>query len=57
MANRTTKSIINTIAVHFQEHLDDRPFLKWNLEPAGVKCEDRKLLRTGSTGTGAPNAG
>lgn len=48
---------MNTIAVHFQEHLDERPFLKWNREAAGVKCEARKLFLTGRTGTGTPKAG
>lgn len=57
MAKRRTKSIINTIAVHFHEHLEERPFLKWNREAAGGKCDARRLLRTGRTGTGAPKAG
>lgn len=57
MANRRTKSNINTIAVHFHEHLEDRPFLKWNRDAAGGKWVALRLLRTGNTGTGAPNAG
>lgn len=57
MAKRRIKSIMKTIAVHFQEHRDERPFLKWNRDAVGGKCEDLRLFRTGRTGTGAPKAG
>lgn len=56
-AKRRTKSIMNTMAVHFHEHLEERSFLKWNREAPWGKCVARRLLRTGNTGTGAPNAG
>lgn len=57
IAKSEMKSIMKMIAVHFHEHFEDRPFLKWKRELLEGKFDERRLFRTGRTGTGVPKVG